>query len=343
MPNNVYTYLDGAVKNPSSQRTLNALPGGIKNNQIIKFPSSLGTSVEGSSAPSIPFTIFMPYKRATGRGGFYSTKQGDAFDAFDALYELPDPTFAIVLPTATSALNTQYNATYTPFDIGQGLGAAGQSLGKVADELSNGSRASITKILTSAGQGLMAQGKIAGTAFLADFLSSESDSQSGKDILNIAIGQAANPYTENMFRNMDFRNHSFEYTFLPKNPKDSQDIDRIITLFKYAMLPRPGTGELGGPAGFFDFPLEFQITHSIQDTTFTLLPSVLTSLDVDYVGGTDSPKLFRPDIDGKQYPAKIKLSLNFQEMVLLTRDRVMYDDVYKDSESEPSAAKRYRF
>jgi hypothetical protein len=339
MPNNVYSYLDGAVKNPSSQRTLNALPGGIKNTQIIKFPSSLGASVEGSSAPSIPFTIFMPYKRATGSGGFYSTKQGND------LYELPDPTFAIVLPTATSALNTQYNATYTPFDIGQGLGAAGQSLGTITDELSKGKGTSITNILVSAGQGIMSQAKIAGIAGIADILSSESDSQSGKDILNIAIGQAANPYTENMFRNMDFRKHSFEYTVLPKNPKDSQDIDRIITLFKYALLPRPGTGAVGGPAGFFDFPFEFQITHSIQDTTFTLLPSVLTSLDVDYGGGTDSPKLFRPDIDGKQYPAKIKLSLNFQEMVLLTRDRVMYDDAYayKSSESEPSAAKRYRF
>ena len=113
------------------------------------------------------------------------------------------------------------------------------------------------------------------------------------------------------------------------------------------MLPKPATVDFFGTnpgAGFLEFPYEFQITHSVQDTTFTLLPSVLTVLEVDYGGGTDSPKLFRPGKYGEQYPAKITLSMTFKEMVLLTRDRVMYDDAYKAFEPDViGAAKRYRF
>ena len=165
---------------------------------------------------------------------------------------------------------------------------------------------------------------------------------SGEDTVNAFIGQANNPYTENAFKNMEFRLHDFNYTFMPKNIEDSRSIDKIISLFKYGMMPKVGTS-VGGTA-FFDFPYEFQITHSIQDTTFTLLPSVLVSLNVDYGGGTDSPKLFRPGIDKEQYPAKITLSMKFKEMVLLTRDKVLYDSSrYANDGPDPAGAKRYRF
>ena len=374
MPKNVYSYLDSAVQNPSSQRTLNALPGDISNGGIIKFPRSLGADIgspiEGNikhrTTQSIPFTIFMPYKRNVGQIGV-GMGAGDlgGFHSLNELKNLPAPTFAIALPTPTSALQTTYDATYNQFNIGQGIGVGSKGLGAVItamrDETINyakdaGTATAIDKI-KSAVSGAFEVGGVVKDQFkdktfiqnqfaVAGVAAVSSGLQilgSGEDTVNAFIGQANNPYTENAFKNMEFRLHDFNYTFMPKNIEDSRSIDKIISLFKYGMMPKVGTS-VGGTA-FFDFPYEFQITHSIQDTTFTLLPSVLVSLNVDYGGGTDSPKLFRPGIsDKEQYPAKITLSMKFKEMVLLTRDKVLYDSLYsKDGTPSNDNVKRYRF
>ena len=328
MPENVYTYLDGAVYNPSSQRTLNVLPGSISNSDIIKFPQSLG------GMQSIPFTIFMPYKRATGASGFYSTKTSS-----DLYNQLPSPTFAIVLPTPTSALKTQYQATYSPFNLGQALGAMGKEFATAANEVMDSFGGGTPAAFSGAVAGeFVAAGAMATVVAGSVVQTAAQLFGANQEAGNVAYGAADNPFTENVFKNIEFREHSFAYTFMPKSLEDSNRIDQIITLFKYGMLPKPGF------AGYLDFPFEFQITHSIQDTTFTLLPSVLQTLDVDYGGGADSPKLFRPGLDGRQYPAKITLTLSFKEMVLLSRDKVTYDSKrYANDGPDPAGAKRYRF
>ncbi len=337
MPENIYSYLDGAATDPARQRKLNALPNGISEKSIIRFPSTLGDKEH-----SIPFTIFMPYKRKSllQGGGFYSVEN-------QTLYQnLPSPTFAIALPTPTSALKTTYQATYNSIKVGQALGAAGVAgLNQIPSIIkAEGFVDTAAASLKMAGSMGVAAGSVLAAGALQGVASLIG---ADKEVVNIAAGAADNPFTENMFQNVEFREHSFAYTFMPKNPKDSEHIDRIVTLFKYGMLPKPATvgipllGAAG--AGFLEFPYEFQITHSSQDTTFTLLPSVLTTLEVDYGGGADSPKLFRPGNFGEQYPAKITLSMTFKEMVLLTRDRVMYDGAYKDEPDVIGAAKRYRF
>ena len=68
-------------------------------------------------------------------------------------------------------------------------------------------------------------------------------------------GATTNPFTDRLFKNVQFRPHTFSYTFLPKSEKESETIDKIIQLFKYAMLPRPHS-----TAGFFEFPYEFHYT-----------------------------------------------------------------------------------
>jgi hypothetical protein len=174
---------------------------------------------------------------------------------------------------------------------------------------------------------------------------------SDKSVSNVFFGAANNPYTENVFKNMEFRTHTFSYVFMPRSLKESEIIDDIITIFKYAMHPRPSSDNLFGfsaGTGFFDFPFEFQITHSIQDTTFTLLPSVLESLEVDYSGGTDIPKLLLPQDKKQQYPAKITLNMSFKEMVLLSRNRITGDktrveSIFTEIEKEAPTGLRFRF
>lgn len=312
-PPNLYSYLatysspTGAITgNPSNDPTiqnLNGLPVGKDNvrGDILVFPPGLAgqplPAAGTSGSASIPFTLFMPYLRA----GFHSI--GKFYDT------LPTPTFAIALPTPTSALKTDYSVQYSPFDVGQAIGAVSQNVSEAWKAFKIGDKD--TALLKSAAV-LGNTAKVAGTDIVKELMGNSKES------ISILMGQQENPFTENVFKNVDFRSHEFTYTFMPKNITESKTIDRIINIFKFAMLPEPGT------AGFLNFPYEFQITHSIQSTTFTLLPSVLESFSVDYGGGADSPKLFNPTA-GQQYPAKITISMKFKEMVLLTRDKILVD------------------
>jgi hypothetical protein len=324
MANNVFWYLTNGGNNTRSIQNLNDLP--VKNGGHLVFPPGLAgeplSDRTQSSFASIPFTLFMPYKRT----GFYSV--GNLF------HELPTPEFAIALPTPTSALKTDYAVKYDEFAIGQALGAVGQNLGaSVAGvkELNTAGATDALKELFAAG------GNVAKIAFTDSVKALLDGVGSSGEVVSVLIGAQDNPFTENVFKNVDFRVHEFAYTFMPKNLNESKTIDSIINVFKFAMLPRPGT------AGFLDFPYEFQITHSIQSTTFTLLPSVLETFNVDYGGGADTPKLFNPT-DGSQlqYPAKISINMRFKEMVLLTRDKILQDVQLADGAPAANTL-RYRF
>lgn len=326
-------------------RYLNRTLDGVStvNSKIIAFPPGLGgTGLTTSVTPAqtIPFTIFAPYKR---NKTLYSTVGTTLFE------NLPQPWFAIALPTPTSALKTTYEAVYEEPSIGQAIGGAVGSAGSVS-----GAVKAATAIFSGVGLGAATGGipgaivgglagiasanKITGTnagtdiAAISGFQMAQSLLQaigSSESLASLLVGQAANPYTETVFKNVGFRTHSFEYVFMPRNDAESRTVDDIIQLFKYTMLPQqskgatiPGTNVPISGAGFFEFPYEFQITHSTQDTTFTLLPSVLSNLTVDYSGGTDSPKFFVPQMGQMQYPARVILTMQFKEMVLLTRDKL---------------------
>lgn len=334
-------------------------------NKIVSFPPGIGGTINtdpNGTTPSttIPFTVFMPYKRKTVQSdldtGLYSIKK------YNQLYEnIPPPSFAVVLPTPSSALKTNYAATYEPFELGQIGGAVISTGSGIVNSVIGATKASNFRDAASQLKNSWEQlGKGAGSTLAItgiDFLKGGLDLIGIDDqLVNVALGKAENPYTETVFKNVAPRTHIFNYTFMPRNSEESKTIDDIITIFKYAMHPRTaGAADASSlfAYGWFEFPYEFQITHSVSDTTFTLLPSVITSLDVDYGGGADSPKLIKPDINNKQYPAKITLNMTFQEMLLLTRDRVMLDKerFSADAENDPggedvskdSKVMRFRF
>lgn len=278
--------------------------------------------------------------------GSYSMGGEKLFDS------LPTPSFAIALPTPTTALKTNYAMTYDTVNIGaigaivQGVdeqtvrnAVTGAAIGATVGSLFNAGKAGALLGLGAGagGQTGLVQG---GFGLLQSGLEALGSTGS---VVNILAGAAENPYTENVFKNVNFREHNFSYVFMPKNEAESEQIDQIIQMFKYAMHPKTTT--ILGAQGFFEFPYEFQITHSVQDTTFTLLPSVLSSLEVDYSGGTDSPKFFVPIAGtGKQYPARITLSMTFKEMVLLTRERMDLPkpQLVSDDTADPPSW-RYRF
>lgn len=132
--------------------------------------------------------------------------------------------------------------------------------------------------------------------------------------LSASSKTSLNAFKEVIFEAVDFRSFAFKYKFLPKNKKESDDIKRIINLFKFHMHPEMSSGKL-----FFIYPSEFQITYFYKgqknEYFHSFRPCVLESMDVSYGG-----EQFSSFKDGQ--PTEVNISLIFRETEILTKDLI---------------------
>ena len=140
------------------------------------------------------------------------------------------------------------------------------------------------------------------------------------ELLNSAFGQATNPYMEVLFTQMGLRSFSYDFTFAPRNKEETDQVQRIIQLFRFHMAP-----ELKGANNrFLTLPSTFDIHYMYQledgkasenDFYNRIATCVLESCDVDY-----TPNGVQSFASGA--PTQIKMSLGFKETELLTKDRI---------------------
>lgn len=339
---------------------------GLNTRTVYRYPEELGS---GSSVETTPFVVFAPYKR---NQQLYSLNPKTTLD------KLPTPSFNIVLPLPSSALKTSYGIQYREVSLGAPLAGQVQQFsrsdtpaGSVAQFAASIRTGAIGQLAAKVLDGSLSAGtqNLEEEAIDAISILAFGDQDSLKESIFGLTGQRYNPFTENMFQNVNFREHSFNYTFIPRSHKESVRVDEIIRLLRFCMLPAygdAGSGVLGTiqrlagdlaniPAiegSVLNFPYEFQILYSVHNTTFMLLPSVLTEMNVDYSGGTDSPQFFTAkgvSSSGKNYPAKISVEMRFREMMILTRNRseasTEHDSKIEEADEADGATKftRYRF
>jgi hypothetical protein len=131
--------------------------------------------------------------------------------------------------------------------------------------------------------------------------------------LSAASGLAANPKKENLFKAIDFRTFSFDYSFFPRNPAEAQNIREIIKMFKLHMHP-----EYKDSNGFlFIYPSEFDIFYYNNGKENLNLhrhtSCVLTEMNVNYAPNN----MFNSFSNGM--PTQINVSLTFKELSILTK------------------------
>ena len=141
-----------------------------------------------------------------------------------------------------------------------------------------------------------------------------------RGLINKAFGQADNPYMEVLFDKMELRTFSYQFTFAPKNKQETEDVQKIIALFRFHMSP-----ELKGSQNrFLTLPSEFDIHYMYQDQAGQasendfynkIATCVCTGCDVNYT--PDGVKSFEGGA-----PTKITMTLAFQETELLTKERI---------------------
>jgi hypothetical protein len=134
--------------------------------------------------------------------------------------------------------------------------------------------------------------------------------------LSAASGMAANPMKEQVFKNVNFRKFTFDYTFSPRTASEAATVKQIIQTFKLHMHP-----EYKDAHNFvFIYPSEFDITYYTGGTENKNLhrhPScVLESMNVNY-----TPNGAFNTFEGGM-PTQINVTLSFLELAILTKAQI---------------------
>jgi hypothetical protein len=187
--------------------------------------------------------------------------------------------------------------------FGQLATAAGAGIGSMAG-----------KILKKGGMG----GLIGG---LAGFAGSGSVGDKFESITNTK----SNPYKEQTFQGIDFRNFSFSFKFQARNGSELIVIRDIIQSFRAFSKPSFGGDE--SATGMFKYPHEFQIEFLTLSSNGDLITNewipelkycICKNVKTDFGEGTW--KSFQGG-----HPVEISLSLEFTETELITEEDVFGD------------------
>jgi len=169
-----------------------------------------------------------------------------------------------------------------------------------------------------------------------------------------AAGLARNPFLAMLYEGPSLREHHFSWKLVAKSYDESLAIYRIIKLFKYYAAPQRSEG------GFlFDYPQQFDVDFHHDEFLYNIGPSVVTNIQVNYhpdgvlyhhQPSTDKNKNgqsisngaavdISPDIPGssttslttesrfpsskpKKLPVSVQLSINLQEVGVVTKDEI---------------------
>ena len=238
--------------------------------------------------------------------------------------------FSSVMPTTTRI--TDSIAIYLPADVKDattasynnaaemgviGLAAAG-GVGFVQAMGRNDFQAAAGSLLGSAKGIIMEAAKRMGSEFAGGLSGVDPEAITG--FANKAFGQATNPYMEVIFEKVGMRTFSYNFTFSPRNEDETQDVQRIIKMFRFHMLPEMQ----GANERFLTLPSTFDIHYMYQMSTdiakennfySKIATCVLNGVDVDYT--PDGVKSFASGA-----PTQIKMGLNFMETEMLTKEHV---------------------
>ena len=132
-------------------------------------------------------------------------------------------------------------------------------------------------------------------------------------------GEAVNPNIESVFKSVPMREFNYVYDFAPKNKKELDMIQKIITLFKFHMSP-----DVSENKAFLITPSEFNITYMYLGKQNNYIPRVarcvLKNMEIDQTPeGVVST--FMPDDKGA-FPTYTKVSLSFLETEIMTKRKI---------------------
>ena len=137
------------------------------------------------------------------------------------------------------------------------------------------------------------------------------------------LREVPNPHMEMLFKGVGFRKFSFQFMFYPRNQDEAIMAYNIIKVFKLNSMPSLSPG-----GRFYEYPNEFKIrvfSSEGQENRYVhqFLPCACENVQVSY-GEEGAFTTFEriPQLEGNA-PTKITLQLEFTELSLLDRNKIM--------------------
>ena len=129
------------------------------------------------------------------------------------------------------------------------------------------------------------------------------------------IGYTPNQQKTVVLAQPEFKQHSFEWKFAPRNKNESIIIQKILHSMRRAMTPPLGVKGL-----VFGYPRIFVISFSPSPQfLYKFKPCVLRNMQVDYMGGQPIPAFYS---DGMDKPEALKVRLTFLEIEYWIRENL---------------------
>ncbi len=164
---------------------------------------------------------------------------------------------------------------------------------------------------------------------LNSFLTKQFGNQ-GAGIYAAGTGTVINPQLEMIYTSPSFREFRFDFMLYPRSSKEAIEVQKILNRLRFHQAPeifKEGAGALGG---FFlvppsEFDIKFYYNGRINPNIPPISTCVLTSIDTDYApNGWSAYEVpsdaGQPTIGKTGMPVGIRLSLNFQETEIMTKD-----------------------
>jgi hypothetical protein len=220
---------------------------------------------------------------------------------------------AIYLPPN---VQDNYSVNYNETETGL-LGFLAASGGSAIEAIKSGDMEALAKVGLGSASGVLTETLKNLGLGIAETL---TQAEGGYELLNQVFGRAANPYMEVLFSGVSLRNFTYNFTFMPRNEEEQQEVRNIIELFRFHAAPELREGH----SMFLTLPSEFDIHYMYQpaqgeayENIFynKIATCVLKGVNVDYTPGG-----VRSHGDGS--PVKITMGLNFTETEMITKDHI---------------------
>ena len=235
-----------------------------------------------------------------------------------------------------ASVDVAYKSQYQDLAVGaaaEGTGAIVDALKNVAGVYARGEMIDTAlNQLPKVGEAAMAGGAeianqlaISGAAKLVSNLPGFANVDK---VIQAKAGKVMTDKMEFFFQGVGRRTFQYSFTFLPTSPEESKEVNKIITAFKLAMLPKYTTGILvGGKSDrTLTIPDMFDIDYMYLDDAGSAKPNrylnkistcYLTDMQIKY--GSDRYTAYRPDDYGAP-PQNTNVTLQFTEVEIITKE-----------------------
>jgi hypothetical protein len=288
----------------------------------LRYPSEPGIGAETDYVVFEFFEYNPPFKNDASTTALFGLEALAKYNASTEKYT--ETGLGSIILYMPEDISTGFKANWTGknfSNIGAGLlrSAGGTSVMAKLESFGETLNEGVDRFTTIAGAQLIsaAIGKITGESVSLD------------DIFSSTRGVILNPNTELLFTGLDLRNFTLSYKLVPRSAGEADQIEKIITTFKKAMLPYANSGAedlkksidvAGFQSGFIKVPDLVKVTFMRGSDLNNNVPQykmcALTQVDVNYTpDGT-----YATTRDGRM--VAYQMSLNFQETKLIFREDV---------------------